>query len=234
MIISPRLNELDYPLLYRCTVKLASGILLLAFQPLLVPAANFSFEGNFAQDDNVQLFYFTIGSTSTVTLRSWSYAGGVSAAGVTVPEGGFDPVMALFNSTGLKIADNDDGGPSVPASRVTGERFDVYLQETLAPGTYVASLMQFDNFAIGSNLSDGFTEAGMGDFTALFECSAGRFCDVDGFSRSPHFAFDLLNVDSASSPNLSPVPEPSSGFLLTVGLGGSLVVAVRELRRSLV
>lgn len=71
---------------------------------------NFSFTGTFSQDDNVQLFHFTVGDTSTVTLRTWSYAGGVNAAGQTIARGGFDPILALFDGTGVLINQNDDGG----------------------------------------------------------------------------------------------------------------------------
>ena len=63
-------------------------------------AADFSFTGNFNLDNDVQLFNFSVGAPSTVTLRTWSYAGGINAAGQTIARGGFDPIQAVFNSTG--------------------------------------------------------------------------------------------------------------------------------------
>ena len=40
-------------------------------------AADFSFTGNFTNDNEVQEFNFSVaGSPSDVTLRTWSYAGG--------------------------------------------------------------------------------------------------------------------------------------------------------------
>ncbi len=73
-------------------------------------AANVSFTGSFATDDAVQLFNFSVGAPSSVTLRTYSYAGGVQANGNVVSAGGFDPILALFNSTGHLITQNDDGG----------------------------------------------------------------------------------------------------------------------------
>lgn len=42
-------------------------------------ADDFSFTGNLSDDDDVQLFEFSVGVTSTVTMRTYSYAGGVMA-----------------------------------------------------------------------------------------------------------------------------------------------------------
>ena len=192
-------------------------------------ADNFSFQGTFTADDNVQLFNFTVGSTSTVTLITWSYAGGVDAAGVTIPRGGFDPILAVFDSTGAQINQNDDGGSNVPADSVTGEQYDTYLQSTLAAGTYTVSVMEYDNFANGPNLSDGFARTGQGNFTSEFGCSEGKFCDVSGVpegnSRNGNWEFDILGVNSAStSGGGSTVPEPASTGLLLLGLGGLAAV----------
>src|SRR3982751_233206 len=139
-------------------VPLGGGILrLFAIKALglgilaasLASAANFSFQGSLTRDDQVQLFTFSVGSASTVTLRTWSYAGGVNAAGTTIARGGFDPILALFNSSGALINENDDGDSNVPADSVTGSNFDTYLQSVLNPGTYTVSVMQYDNFANG-------------------------------------------------------------------------------------
>src|ERR1051325_2516446 len=70
-----------------------------------------SFAGNFVHDDDVQQFNFTVGAASpNVILRAWSYAGGVNAAGQVIQRGGFDTILALFNSAGTLIGQNDDGG----------------------------------------------------------------------------------------------------------------------------
>jgi hypothetical protein len=69
-------------------------------------AANFSFIGNLNQDDSVQEFNFEVeGVAREVTLRTWSFAGGTNAEGQVIKNGGFDPVVSLFNSsTGARVA----------------------------------------------------------------------------------------------------------------------------------
>ncbi|MFL6447227.1 MAG: DVUA0089 family protein [Bryobacteraceae bacterium] len=210
----------------------ALGIVVLAAS--LASAANFSFQGTFTRDDEVQLFTFSVASTSTVTLRTWSYAGGVNAGGRTIARGGFDPILALFNSSGVLINENDDGGFSVPADPVTNQNFDTYLQSSLSAGTYTVSVMQYDNFANGSSLSQGFSETGNPTFTSVFGCSSGRFCDVSGVdpgdNRNGAWAFDVLGVDSASvTTTPSGVPEPATVSLMIAGLGLVALVGKRRL-----
>jgi hypothetical protein len=190
-----------------------------------LPAADFSFAGMFTADNNVQPFEFTVGSTSTITLRSWSYAGGTNAAGDLIARGGFDPILALFSGTGsaaVFVNQNDDGGCGlVAADSGTGECWDTFFSATVGPGTYTATVMQYDNFANGPTLGAGFLHDGNGNFTASFGCSQGFFCDVsdvDPFNnRDSHWAFDILNVESAV---VVGSPEPATMLLL----GGSLVL----------
>lgn len=178
-------------------------------------AADFSFTGTFSQDDDVQIFNFSVGAPSIVTLRTYSYAGGIQADGNVVSAGGFDPILALFDATGVLIAENDDG-PGVPSDPTTGARFDTELTTTLGIGAYSVSIMQYNNFAAGGLLSDGFLNDGLGNFTAGFGgCSASAFCDVAGDSRSNEWAFDILNVETATT---APIPVPAALPLLLGGL----------------
>jgi len=81
---------------------------------------DFSFTGEFVHDDDVQAFGFTVGAPSSVTLRAWSHAGGVNAAGAAIAAGGFDTILPLFDNTGTKIAQNNGGGcGSVDANLLT-------------------------------------------------------------------------------------------------------------------
>lgn len=186
---------------------------------------NFSFTGNFSGDADVQLFNFSIGAVSDVTLISYSYAGGTMADGTVISAGGFDPILALWDGSGDLIQEYDDGPGSVPTDPATGMNWDSNLLLTnLAVGNYTASIAQYENFTAGSNLSNGFTESDP-FFTGLYGCSNGQFCDVsnvfDGNNRSNFWAFDVLGVDSAEAPPPVPVvPLPASLPLILSGLFG--------------
>lgn len=187
-------------------------------------AIDLSFTGNFRNDDDVQLFSFSIASPTTVTLRAWSYAGGINAAGQSIARGGFDTILALFDGTGNLIDQNDDGGcGNVGADALTGQCWDTFLQSSLSSGNYTVSIMEYDNFAIGPTLASGFTRSGSGNFTASFssgsDCGGVQFCDVSGANpgaqRDGHWAFDILNVTTASQ-----IPLPGTLALLGIGIAG--------------
>ena len=112
----------------------------------------------------------------------------------------------------------------MPADSVTSQQYDTFLQSFLGAGDYTVSVMQYYNFARGPNLSDGFRETGA-NFTFIYECSNGMFCDATGDNRDGHWAFDVLNVESASA-----VPEPGTLGLLSMGLAG--IAALRKRRRK--
>lgn len=191
-------------------------------------AASFSFQTNLSTDDEVQLFNFTVGATSTVTLRTFSYAGGVQADGTVVSAGGFDPILSLFDSSGTFIDGNDDGA-GVPVDPETGAPFDTEFSATLDPGTYTVAVSQYDNFALG-DLGDGFVRDGQTNFTftdgfcdpAQPDFDDGFFCDVTGDDRTGFLAFDITGVDTAAI-----VPVPGAVLLF-----GSMLAGAGVFRRS--
>jgi hypothetical protein len=198
-----------------------------------VNATDFSFTGNLQQDNSVALFNFSVGADSpAVTLRTWSYAGGVNAAGTTIARGGFDPILAVFNSVGTLIGQNDDGGSSVPADSSTGQHYDTYLAlGGLLAGSYTVSVMQYDNFSRGT-LAAGFVHDGAGNewFTqGLTGHTTGGFYDVAGGSRDSHWAFDILGVQDAVHSNDNNVPDAGS----TVGLLGLALSGLGLIRNRL-
>lgn len=196
---------------------------------------SFSFTGTFTQDDQLELFQFTAPSAS-VTLRTWSYAGGTNAAANVIPAGGFDTVLSLFDATGgltsssPLIAANDDG-VGVATDPATGNAFDALLSlNTLNAGnTYVLVLSESDNLA-GPTYGAGFSQAGNGDFTAVeFPCGGTAFCDSSLAQRTGNWAVDITGVGTASDITTSGAPEPGSFLLLAAGMT-ALALARRRAR----
>jgi hypothetical protein len=98
-----------------------------------------------ADPNSVQFFTFSLAGPSTVTLATLSAAGGINVGGVAIPGGGFDPELSLYNSSGIRIALDDDSGPGV----------DALISDSLAAGTYTVALTVFNVFG-PENLSDPF------------------------------------------------------------------------------
>ena len=207
--------------------NLIKVIALIAIAGPFAIAGDFSFTGSFTADDSIQLFSFTLASTSTITLQSYSYAGGVDQSGAVVPQGGFDPILALFDSAGVLINQNDDGYANVSADSVTGQHWDSYVHTTLAAGTYTVSLTQYDNFPNGPNLDAGFSRTGQPQFTSMFGCSNGGFCDRTGDNRTANWEFDVVDTASAT-----PIPEPGTWALFGLAMRG-LGAGMRTIKRGM-
>ncbi|ESA34497.1 pep-cterm exosortase interaction domain-containing protein [Leptolyngbya sp. Heron Island J] len=180
-------------------------------------AADFSLRGTFAQDDDVHLFNFRVETASTVTLRTYSYAGGTQADGTVIAAGGFDPILSLFDGTGTLITfGDDDETDTVAQDPTTGQAYDSLIEVLLGAGTYTLALTQYNNFSNTNNLADGFRQAGNGNFTSNFSrCTTDRpFCDFTGDIRSNEWAFDALGVlplredDDDDKPPVVQPPEP--------------------------
>jgi hypothetical protein len=204
-----------------------------AFAPASLQAASITLTGTFAQDDTVQVFDVVVATGGTVDFRSYGYGGGSTATGQTVAAGGFDTVLTLFSSTGAFLTENDDGTDVAP-DPLTEQAFDARITTNLLPGQYILALTQYDNFATGATLNDGFDETGYSNFTADPSFTAGPPCpsglfrdssNTAGQCRNGNWTVDFVNVASVAP--RSAVPEPQSAFLLGCGLL-SLAVMVRK------
>jgi hypothetical protein len=199
-------------------------------------ATDFSFTGTFSQDDQLEIFQFTAPSSS-VLLRTWSYAGGTNAAGTLIAPGGFDPVLSLFDATAGLVASSpleatNDDGAGVAVDPATGNAFDSLLQiNTLLVGnTYVLVLSQSGNFAFGPTFGDGFSQQGTGNFTpGMFGCGGTSFCDVSAAQRTGAWAVDIAGVGAASDLT---VPEPGSMTLLTTAI--ACLLLLRRKKRTVI
>src|SRR5581483_11732334 len=113
--------------------------------------------------------------------------------------GGFDPFLAIFNSLGNLVQQNDNGTcGQVPMDSVSGACFDSFISQSLGPGAYTLILSQSPNSPVDNQLVDGYTQTGNPTFTGSFYgCSNGMFCDANGDNRSPNWAVDIDNVTTA-------------------------------------
>jgi hypothetical protein len=185
-------------------------------------AGQFSFTGNFVNDNDVQLFSFTLLSPGTVTVQTWGYGGGTNAAGQVIASGGFESILSIFQApSGIAASGPIDPGAPPCAPRNVDPTLlpltfcrDAFGQVSLGAGDYFLALTQFENEPIG-NLSDGFfwTDANPDpNFN-------NHFVGTLGFQRDSHWAVDISSVDAASE--LGTTPEPASAALVA----GALVLA---------
>jgi len=213
-------------------------ILVCCLSVSVASASNISFEGSFTTDSQLEIFLFTA-PTASFAAQTFSYAGGTNAAGATIPAGGFDPVLSLFNATGgltassLLIMSNDDN-PSAPVDPATGFAFDSYLSDSglTAGGTYALILSENDNVPNGTTYGAGFTQSGNGNFTpAEFGCGGtDPFCSFFLNQRNGNWAVDIDSVGSAQdiSAGGGGTPEPGSVLLLSGGLAGLALLRRRK------
>lgn len=197
-----------------------------------LPAATVSFTGSFTQDSQINLYTFSVPSTSTVTLLTYSYGGGTNGQGQVISRGGFEPTISLFSPAGTLLTVSGPNGSCPPQTTdsVSGICGDAYVQQSLTAGIYTAALTEFFNVANGPSLANGFLQQGTGNFTGP-SCSVpgGSFLDETCGQRTSNFAIDFVNVQSAAPATASAVPEPGSFWLI---LPCAVLLGVASMRLS--
>jgi hypothetical protein len=199
--------------------RLLNGILL--FSLAAGPAFADLFQGTFTSDDQVALFNITATTDETVTIETYSYAGGTVGSTV-IPAGGFAPTAFLFDNLGDVQTVDSPGCSQVGKDPTTLNCDDLYFQDLLTPGTYTLALAVYDNTPVDTSVADGFVEDGNPGFTCADFGISGNFCDLTtafGTSRTGNYAISITTT---------PVPEPGSTLLLLTG--AALAVLLR--RRS--
>lgn len=187
--------------------------LVLLISTSAASADDFSFTGSLSDALEIQLFDVTLNNDATVSLFTYSWAGGMLADGTPVSSGGFDPIIHIFDNSGALIAFNDDG-VDVPPDPIFDSEYDSALEDLfLAAGNYTVSLSVYPNFAVAADSN------GVGNIAEGFLCFG---CGASFESLSDEFALDILNVDSAvlgSSLQAATVPLPAAVWLFMGGLG---------------
>jgi hypothetical protein len=235
-----------------------AGFTVLLLASPFVQASNISFTGTFAHDTDLQYFTFTLlNPTPNVALRTWSYSGGINAAGQTISSGGFEPYLNLYMPDGTQMNPGFSGPCTSPITgnsvsdllpdSSTGACADVYYPTTLSfpggvwyAGTYTVVLSTFANPGTGS-LSDGFLAPQQG-LPSNFTCQVGApgyqgnppsvpedqpFCDEWSPGVQRTGHWALDVLSVDSATGPSSVPEPST---LSLGLLGSLFFFAKRVR----
>ena len=155
---------------------------------------------------------FTVSTASDMQAVTFGYGGGVNGAGTAIAQGGFEPYLSLFDSSGDFLASTLLGTTCPPGANTntnSGQCFDVSLDGgTLAPGSYQVAISAFENMSFAENLGSGTLADG---FTGLGNLASGE--DL-------HYAFDVVLSPATA------VPEPSAGWLM----GGVLLAAAGRRR----
>ena len=193
-----------------------SGMLLLLACGF-AQAAPLSFSGTLTSDDQRASLSFSVTTAGPVDLRSWSFGGGVNAAGANVNRGGFAPVVSLFDADGgqslLAIAGAGDGSCTGNTDSSSGYCWDIDLAINLAVGHYIAIITEDDNRPLGADLAAGFSRDGQGNFTGpAYRNAPGQFILATGAQRDGYWALDLSGSVAV------PVPEPAPLALFALGL----------------
>jgi len=171
--------------------------------------------GTFPTDDQINRYTTTLTSSQTFTVNTTSYA-----------TGGFVPVLTLFNADGSPITPSVTGGVIDPATMLAN---DAFISQVLGPGTYLLTLSEFPNGALGG-ANDPFLFEGQGNFTpSLCPTSTGTaFLESDISPCAQRTSSFSLTSNATLTPS-SVTPEPATWILVLPATGLLLAFGKRSI-----
>ncbi len=141
-------------------------------------AAQTPFTGTLPTDNQVELFTLTLNSSESITIQTYSYAGGTVNSTV-FSAGGFAPTAFLFDGQGNVLTLTNGTSSQVGQDPTTGNSDDLYFQDTLGPGTYTLALAVYNNRPVDTAVADGFVQNVNPGFTCQETLViGGNFCDA--------------------------------------------------------
>lgn len=189
--------------------KLFVSFLLVFLLSSYTNAADFTFDGNITYHNDVVRIDFTL-NTDATDVKVWTD----SFMNAT----NFDPITALWDaSTGELLMQNDDDDTIAPGQTYYDSGFAL---SNLDAGDYFFTVATYDNFAQGSNISDGFLFDGQTPILLSDWDQPANHSDMGTYWR-----VNLQGVDSAGP---APVPLPGTVWLLGSGLIGFFGMSKRK------
>jgi hypothetical protein len=185
-------------------------ILLTLISTSVASAAAFTFSGNITNHNDIVRIDFSLaqGATDATNVRVWTdsfLAPTPTDLGIN-----FDPIISLWDTTTGNFIDNYDDDPTIESGQtyyningIQAAADSGFSLSTLAAGDYFVTVAAYDNFAAGSNISDGFTYDGQ------IPVPIGEWVvpDVPPTNLGGSFwRVNLDGVDTASTASAVPLP----------------------------
>lgn len=193
--------------------KIILGIFAFVNLLLTANAASFHFEGNIANHNDVITVNFTLANDAT-NVRLWtdSFLDGLN----------FDPITALWNKSTGELIDENDDDDTVGAGQTI---FDSgFILDELAAGDYFFTIATYNNFAVGSNIAEGFEFDGQAPIAiALWDQPH------NGTGKGTYWSAQLEGVDSAGVNN---VPVPAAVWMFASCVLGLIYQGRRKAKQG--